>query len=313
MIGRLILSAGPRMQYCNNRNVSFTVSVSDEFHEILTLYRDECVRIAWIGNDVTRIDYMGVLSGVTTFKTPSELGLYDLCIEMANTTFKGKILPLLYKGIEIVSSAEKGYIPIVLESFRIIEYNHKNYNIKENYGHALGSHIYDSALVMLSYLSLHSSSIITLKDGYILELGSGTGVIGICVADLVTFVSNKILLTDKCTQLDLIGDNIALNNATRCSVLEFDWSNNRHIQELLAKSSFPSVIIASDVLYARDHIDTFFQCVTKLHSNGTTILIAQKLRPNMHLTIESGSMLYDFTFVKMYEMSDVVIWSLHKT
>ena len=313
MIGRLVLLSGPRRQYCSSRSISFTVSVSDEFHEILTLYADERVRIMWIDNDGSSIGYTGVLNGMTTLKTPTETGLYDLCIEMANTTVKGVILPLLYKGIEIVSSVNKGYVPAVLESFRIVECNHKKYYIKENYGQTLGSHIYDSALVMLSYLSLHLSSIIIPKDGYILELGSGTGVIGICMADLVTSISNKILLTDKCTQLDLIDDNITRNNATRCSVVELDWSSTQHIQELLAKSSFPSVIIASDVLYAKDHIDSFFQCVAKLHDNDTAVLIAQKLRLNMHLNVENGSMLHGFTFVKVHEMFDVVVWSLQKT
>jgi len=310
LVSRLVSLPGPRRRYGKSKDVAFTITVVDEFHEKLPLYDGEEVQIVWMDAHNPSCTYRGALNGLINLKTPFEEGVYDLYIEMIAAT--GIVLPILYKGIEIVNSVDKGHVPTLLECFRIIEYNHEKYYIKENYGQTLGSHVYDSAIVMLEYLLLHSSSICIPKDGYILELGSGTGVIGICLANLAPFARNSILLTDKRTQLDLINDNISLNNVARCSAFEFDWSNQHLVAELLMRQSVPSIIIAADVLYAKDCIDVFFQCINGLYHSSVTILIAQKVRPIMHLRIENGDVLHNFKFIKVYEKFDVVVWSLHK-
>ena len=141
-------------------------------------------------------------------------------------------------------------------------------SIKEDYGAALGSHVYDASVVLMRFLQLNYQHY--ADCGSILELGAGCGLVGIYLAltkqyqwlgiqnqaHITTPVDynedaapsclsgqsapleleeapygNSVVLSDKICQLSLLKYNAALNGFTdkRCRCLELDWESQQQL------------------------------------------------------------------------------------
>lgn len=148
-------------------------------------------------------------------------------------------------------------------------------------------------------------------NGYVIELGSGCGLLGIWLG-LNSSRYSKVYLTDKLNQLDIINRNIKLNvtdcvgnsNSTndiirgKCIAKELDWSDDKvsglndiiptsnqtsnrsdNFITFIGKIIVPSLIIASDVLYDKSLAITFFTMLLKLCINKESkVILAQKHR-----------------------------------
>ena len=92
---------------------------------------------------------------------------------------------------------------------RTIEIGNNELIINQNLDYGYAGEVWDAALV-LSYFLINpkSQSVINPKDKIILELGSGTGIIGLITGFLG---AKKIILTDKGGCTKLISENYETN------------------------------------------------------------------------------------------------------
>lgn len=133
--------------------------------------------------------------------------------------------------------------------------------IQEDYGATIGSHIWDSSLILCEYLAKRS---LYNADSYVprtvegsagdlsvcLELGAGVGLVGLYLAKAKVSRRNDkslVILTDIQRQMKYLEANIALNaplNIGRCS----DRDRNSNVKGQMAVDFSPSVKCASMVV-----------------------------------------------------------------
>jgi predicted nicotinamide N-methyase len=133
--------------------------------------------------------------------------------------------------------------------------------IREEYGSTLGSHLYDSSLVLVNYLS--TTSAFLDRCDCIIELGAGCGAVGIWIARNTR--TGRVILTDKDDCLPFATANVELNAVgDTCFVHKLHWHDEGDIAQAMRWLECSVVLIAADVLYDRDAAVLFFQLVSRL-------------------------------------------------
>jgi predicted nicotinamide N-methyase len=194
--------------------------------------------------------------------------------------------------------------------------------IKEEYGLTIGSHIYDSSIVLLKYFEKYLKKLDVYNINTILELGAGCGVISIALS----MIFRNVISTDVRLQLQLLSENIAINNSIAI-VKELDWSSDEHIQHVLnLQKDIGSIdlVIACDVFYDKVATNAFFN-VLNAFNREIKVVVAQKLRfdekfegDNTYehqkrlriLYFQSVCETHAFFGSMLYEEADVVIWEM---
>jgi predicted nicotinamide N-methyase len=258
--------------------------------------------------------------------TPSECGEYSLMVQRKSNSSACSctILPFKTAPFKVVSERNRSndtvgqYIPPLLWNYRPLRCGVSTVLLKEEYGTTIGSHIYDSSVVLMKYIEQSPDTIASIFGSRVagchnvLELGSGCGVAGIWLSSYQSqsMLSQRIsgnetnadevlqpgqngvcsvYLTDMKSQLPLLSHNVTLNqpqvNSTvvqmHCS--ELDWGSEEHIATFseTLKGAPLRLIIAGDVFYDRAAAKMFVNVVRRLSTPGVTkILVAQKLRKN---------------------------------
>jgi hypothetical protein len=146
-----------------------------------------------------------------TLTFPTVPGSYSLSVSANNTITDWIVLPLETEPFLVVSEEEYSakwagqYIPKLLSCYRSVECNGRSVRVKEEYGSTIGSHIYDSSIVIMRHLQEHfdntfgtahaapatvgvdSAAIATVRTPFtILELGAGCGLAGIWCAQMLS-------------------------------------------------------------------------------------------------------------------------------
>lgn len=156
-----------------------------------------------------------------------------------------------------------------------------------------------SALVLLKYLENVTEFPYPefWKDKKVIDIGSGTGVIGIAVALLSTGIAGThVTLTDRAPLLDLMRDNAyKLNNisSSRLAVKELEWGSDLPKAEGTPESF--DVILLSDVI-TKAYREAYPGLIKSLHDLShpeTRIILAYELRDAadrqfFDLLLESG-------------------------
>jgi len=170
--------------------------------------------------------------------------------------------------------------------------------VREEYGATLGSHVYDSTIVMMHFLKEKFASMPSLEfQGTVLELGSGCGLLGFWLASFYT----KVYLTDKSSQMKMLRENTELNGpemAEKVCCAELEWGDGLGFGgEFKTSPSGPALrerisshqlqlplklIVAADVFYDRKAANALFQVLDDFTTAATIppprIILAQKLR-----------------------------------
>ena len=97
-------------------------------------------------------------------------------------------------------------------------------------GLGIGGDLWPATSTFCSYLASNSSGSYSLfHDRSVLELGSGTGLAGLCIEKLVPSC-REIVVTDLATYVPLMTRNIALNGSAACKAGPLDWcdEDGRH-------------------------------------------------------------------------------------
>ncbi|KAJ2310770.1 hypothetical protein IWW54_003011, partial [Coemansia sp. RSA 2705] len=135
----------------------------------------------------------------------------------------------------------------------------------------VGATVWDAGLVLAKYLDRQTAEgRLDLAGKTVLELGAGTGIVGIALARLQP--QSTVVLTDKQELVPLLERNIALNGAQNASAQRLDWTEADGI------GCTPDVILVSDGIWARDLHQPLADVLQHTAGADTRVLLAYETR-----------------------------------
>jgi len=247
--------------------------------------------------------------GIYEFEVPSHPGDYyiRLCVEMLRNDetlaedFGNPMLSLFTEKFKVVDAVGLG----PSDRQALLGCYRRNLDptiiVREEYGATLGSHVYDSTIVMMHFLKETFASMPSMEfQGAVLELGSGCGLLGLWFASYFKMV----YLTDKSSQMKILRENTELNGpemAEKVFCAELEWGDRlgfggggefetptsaSALRERISSHQLQlplKLIVAADVFYDREAANALFQVLDDFTRAVTTlppprIILAQKLR-----------------------------------
>jgi len=161
--------------------------------------------------------------------------------------------------------------------------------------------IWPSAVALAEAVAERGSII---RGSEVLEIGCGLAIPSL----VATRLGARVTATDFHPLVnEFLKRNIALNRIKNLNYLRIDWRNNSKQQEL---SRYPWVI-ASDVLYERQHPELVARAIHSHLSPGGTAIIADPARPYLQPFVQEVTKL-GFTH-ELSVRKDVFIITLRKT
>ena len=144
-----------------------------------------------------------------------------------------------------------------------------------------GGIVWESAFALADYLS---SNALVKKRRFSrqLELGSGTGMLGIYLHKLLGI--QKTVLTDTHECILNLKSNVQLNklDENRIAVEELDWTNESHLKNVLARDSGGApfdLVFATDVLYSQKLIEPLIRVIDKtMDERGSVCYVCSQPR-----------------------------------
>ncbi|XP_029942095.1 protein N-lysine methyltransferase METTL21A [Salarias fasciatus] len=131
--------------------------------------------------------------------------------------------------------------------------------------------VWDAAVVMCMYMELGK---VELKGKKVIELGAGTGLVGIVAAIL----GAQVTITDRLPALDLLSANVKSNlpadSPGSASVSELSWGEDL---DRYPAGGF-DLILGADIVYLEDTFRLLLRTLDHLSSGRTAVLLACKIR-----------------------------------
>ncbi|XP_044043308.1 protein N-lysine methyltransferase METTL21A [Siniperca chuatsi] len=131
--------------------------------------------------------------------------------------------------------------------------------------------VWDAAIVMCMYLELEK---VELKGKGAIELGAGTGLVGIVAA----LLGAKVTITDREPALDFLSANVKANlppdSQGSAVVSELSWGEGL---ERYPAGGF-DLVLGADIVYLEDTFVPLLQTLEHLCSDTTVVLLACKIR-----------------------------------
>jgi len=134
--------------------------------------------------------------------------------------------------------------------------------------------VWDAALVLAKYLETIRAQI---KDTKVIELGSGTGAVGLCAAALG---ASSVLLTDLHPLLEMLQHNIDLNRSLvedRVGCLSLSWGDPEAIQRAQDLCSWDFILV-SDCVFYMDSVAPLVKTLAQLAGLNTQLLLSYEER-----------------------------------
>ncbi|XP_031708119.1 protein N-lysine methyltransferase METTL21A [Anarhichas minor] len=131
--------------------------------------------------------------------------------------------------------------------------------------------VWDAAVVMCMYLEMGK---LELKGKGVIELGAGTGLVGIVAA----LMGAKVTITDREPALDFLSANVKANLPTDSQgsvvVSELSWGEGL---ERYPAGGF-DLVLGADIVYLEDTFVPLLQTLEHLCSDTTVVFLACKIR-----------------------------------
>ena len=165
--------------------------------------------------------------------------------------------------------------------------------LTESMSETIEAHVWDGGLQLAS---LFACGELTLpRHGHIVELGAGTGLVGLTLSSL----GHDILLTDLPRAEFVLLENIRLNGSrTRFQTL--DWST--------PPAATADALVMADVTYNTDSHVILLATIDRMSRPGTQIVFASKLRHEDELAFISRLCeRYECTWRRRYRDVDVLV------
>ncbi|OZJ06937.1 hypothetical protein BZG36_00114 [Bifiguratus adelaidae] len=180
----------------------------------------------------------------------------------------------------------------------------------------VGSTVWDAGLVLAKYIerlfgagpvpldttfaSTAKTREFRLPEGAsVLELGSGTGLVGLVYARLSAGTTTRVRLTDKQLSMPLLQQNISANNVSNAECSMLDWEDTPNGQTY-------DIILLSDCLWHPPLYDSLIATLQTIAGSNTVILLAYEKR-NFQAELEfwrKFSTRFSFTYVTEAELDD---------
>ncbi|XP_047432487.1 protein N-lysine methyltransferase METTL21A isoform X1 [Mugil cephalus] len=131
--------------------------------------------------------------------------------------------------------------------------------------------VWDAAVVTCMYLELGG---VELKGRRVIELGAGTGLVGIVAA----LMGAHVIITDREPALDFLSANVKTNLPADCRgsavVSELSWGEGL---ERFPPGGF-DLVLGADIVYLEDTFAPLLRTLEHLCSDTTAVLLACKIR-----------------------------------
>jgi predicted nicotinamide N-methyase len=205
--------------------------------------------------------------------------------------------------------------------------------INEEYGATLGSHLWDSSIVLARFMHANKHKLILDpasdhdRGSLAVELGAGLGLAGLWASKYLSHT--RVLVTDKVEQRLFVEQNIKLNDCSSAQFAVVDWMDPSCISNLEAEidailgSEFTiDLILAADVLYDYEAATLVLSLACQLlerYGKTSQFLVAQKVRDSTAI-LEEGAQAFEKLITvsssgklscrRIHEEARVFIWSL---
>ncbi|XP_040416657.1 protein N-lysine methyltransferase METTL21A isoform X1 [Cygnus olor] len=131
--------------------------------------------------------------------------------------------------------------------------------------------VWDAAVVLCTYLEMGS---VDLRDRSVIELGAGTGLLGI----VATLLGARVTITDREAALEFLESNVQANLPSelhpRAVVKELTWGKDL--------GNFPpgafDFVLGADIIYLEETFGELLQTLEHLCSEQTVILLSCRIR-----------------------------------
>ena len=149
-------------------------------------------------------------------------------------------------------------------------------------GSATGWLVWPVALDLCRYLISKPDWI---RNKSVLELGAGTGAVGIACGYIG---AREVAITDRWDSLPICISNVEanhqlLNSLSLVGVFELEWGNTKHLTEIKSTTGSFDLIIGSDIVYHQSEgiLTALVGTITSASNGDTTVLIAYEDREGM--------------------------------
>lgn len=131
--------------------------------------------------------------------------------------------------------------------------------------------VWDAAVVMCMYLEMGK---VELKGKGVIELGAGTGLVGIVAA----LLGAKVTITDREPALDFLSTNVKANvpQDSQGSVVVSDLTWGEGLERYPAGGY--DLVLGADIVYLEDTFVPLLHTLEHLCSDSTVVLLACKIR-----------------------------------
>ncbi|XP_069789993.1 protein N-lysine methyltransferase METTL21A isoform X1 [Narcine bancroftii] len=131
--------------------------------------------------------------------------------------------------------------------------------------------VWDAAIILCTYLELGT---VQLRNRTVIELGAGTGLVGI----VASLLGADVTITDRAVALQFlesnVRDNIPHGSGSRAQVRELTWGTN--LCQFEAASY--DLILGADVVYLEETFPALLETLEYLSSEWTTVLLSCRIR-----------------------------------
>eukprot|EP00090_Calanus_glacialis_P006702 TRINITY_DN15233_c0_g1_i1.p1 TRINITY_DN15233_c0_g1~~TRINITY_DN15233_c0_g1_i1.p1 ORF type:complete len:215 (+),score=60.33 TRINITY_DN15233_c0_g1_i1:63-707(+) len=159
--------------------------------------------------------------------------------------------------------------------------------------------VWDAAIVLSKYLETINDD---LANKSAIELGSGTGAVGLCAAALGC---GKVVLTDREDFIEFLKHNIELNQElfnNEIIAQSLLWGDKDQIEKAKANGPF-NFILVSDCVFYKESVDDLVDTLCSLCDGNTEIILSYEERDSQMklevMKIFFSSMKFNFTWNKV--------------
>ena len=154
-----------------------------------------------------------------------------------------------------------------------IEDETRTVKLDQRYEGDTGVVVWDAAIVLAKYLESNTDMV---RDKEVVELGSGTGAVGLCAGVLG---AKQVILTDREELVEFLSHNIELNTeVTRVSALALEWGNNANIETVMNMVTRVDLVLVSDCVFYEESLDDLVETMQLLSDKQTRILLTYEER-----------------------------------
>jgi len=143
-------------------------------------------------------------------------------------------------------------------------------------GLVTGCTVWDAGIVLSAYLLQQPAVEACARGGHVLELGCGTGIVGLGAALTAAFTT--VVLTDMASVLELTRENVRRNCAvlpdeTKVVVEALHWDTAEARRCAVRHGPF-DLVVGGDLLYRLPVVQPLLEALSQVVSEATVVLIA---------------------------------------